>query len=177
MLSYTAMIPEENFGAVVLTNSESPAYIVLRNKILDVFLDAEKRDWNAEALERVKQNKIADADAEKKLESSRVQNTKPSLAVQDYAGTYSSKLYGDAAISEENGKLVLRLLPAPNFVADLEHWHYDTFQIKWRNSVTYNFPKGFVTFMINGKGKTEELKIDQPNSDFWFYELELKRTK
>ncbi|MBA3634115.1 MAG: hypothetical protein H0W58_15095 [Acidobacteria bacterium] len=25
--------------------------------------------------------------------------------------------------------------------------------------------------------KTDELKVDQPNNDFWFYELELKRTK
>lgn len=177
MLSYTALIPEENFGVVVLTNSESPAFVVLRNKILDVFLNAEKRDWNAEALERIKQNKINDAEEDKKLVASRVQNTKPSLALKDYVGTYSSELYGDATIAEENGQLVLRLVPAPNFVADLEHWHYDTFQIKWRKSVTYNFPRGFVTFTLDGKGKTDELKIDQPNSDFWFYELELKRTK
>lgn len=177
MLSYTALIPEENLGLVVLTNSESSAFVVLRNKILDVFLNAEKRDWNSEALERIKQNKINEAEEDKKLVASRVQNTKQSLALKDYIGTYSSELYGDATIAEENGKLVLRLVPAPNFVADLEHWHYDTFQIKWRNSVTYNFPRGFVTFTLDGKGKTDELKIDQPNNDFWFYELELKRTK
>ena len=86
-------------------------------------------------------------------------------------------MYGDVTIAEENGKLVLRLVPAPNFVADLEHWHYDTFQIKWRSSVNYNFPRGWVTFTIDKNGKTDQLKIDQPNNDFWFYELELKRTK
>ena len=95
----------------------------------------------------------------------------------NYAGIYSDKMYGDVAIAEENGKLVMRFLPSPNFVADLEHWHYDTWQIKWRQSVAYNFPRGFVTFTLDKNGKTEQLKVDQPNNDFWFYELDLKRTK
>jgi len=60
-------------------------------------------------------------------------------------------------------------------VADLTHWNYDTFEIHWRPSVAYNFPRGFVTFTIDKTGKTEMLKIDQPNNDFWFYELEFKR--
>lgn len=176
MISQTAMLPDENLGLVVLTNSETGVNTIMQNKIFDVFLNVTpKRDWSGERLERAKQFKVREAEADKKLEASRVQNTKPSLALKDYAGTYSSQLYGDATIAEENGKLVLRLVPAPNFVADLEPWHYDTFKIKWRSSVAYNFPKGFVTFTIDGKGKTDELKIDQPNNDFWFYELEFKR--
>jgi CubicO group peptidase (beta-lactamase class C family) len=178
MLSQTAMLPEENLGVVVLTNSEAGAYSLMVNKILDVFLDVTpKRDWSAERLERVKQNKAREAEADKKIVDARVKNTKPSLSLSNYAGKYSGELYGDATVTEENGKLVLRLIPAPNFVADLEHWHYDTFLIKWRPSVAYNFPRGFVTFTIDKTGAAGELKIDQPNNDFWFYELEFKRTK
>lgn len=177
MLSHTAMIPSENLGVVVLTNGETAAYQILRNKILDVMLDAPKRDWSAEGMNIVNAQKKAQADEDAKIDASRIQNTKPSLALKDYAGTYSSEMYGDVTIAEENGRLVLRMLPAPNFVADLEHWNYDTFQIKWRSSVSYNFPRGWVTFTLDGKGKTDELKIDQQNNDFWFYELELKRTK
>jgi hypothetical protein len=177
MISQTAMLPAENLGVVVLTNSESSASTYLRNKVLDVFTDSPARDWSAEALERVKQANAREAEEAKKIDASRVQNTKPSLDLKNYAGTYSSRMYGDVTITEENGKLVLRLVPAPNFVADLEHWHYDTFQIKWRSSVNYNFPRGWVTFTIDRNGKTDELKIDQPNNDFWFYELDLKRSK
>jgi CubicO group peptidase (beta-lactamase class C family) len=178
MISQTAMMPEENLGLVVLTNSETGAIGIMRNKIFDVFLDvAPQRDWNAENLERAKQNKAREAEEDKKLIEARVANTKPSLALKDYAGTYSGELYGDATVTEENGKLVLRLIPAPNFVADLEHWHYDTFLIKWRPTVAYNFPRGFVSFTIDKTGKADELKIDQPNNDFWFYELEFKRSK
>lgn len=177
MISQTAMLPQENLGVVVLTNSESSASAFLRNKIFDVFLDAPKRDWSAEALERTKKAETDEEKKEKEVDASRVQNTKPSLDLKSYAGTYSSEMYGDVTITEETGKLVLRLVPAPNFVADLEHWHYDTFQIKWRSSVNYNFPRGWVTFTLDGKGKTDQLKIDQPNNDFWFYELDLKRSK
>ena len=66
-------------------------------------------------------------------------------------------------------------MPAPNFVGDLEHWHFDTFRIKWRASIVYTFPKGFVTFTLNRQGKVDEIKIDVPNPDFEFKELELKR--
>lgn len=132
---------------------------------------------SAERLERAKQNKAKAAEEDAKLVASRAANTKSSLPLKNYAGNYADQLYGDAAVAEENGKLVLRFVQSPNFVADLEHWHYDTFQIKWRPSVAYNFPRGFVTFTIDKTGATDEMKIDQPNNDFWFYELNLKGTK
>lgn len=178
MISETALVPEENLGLVVLTNSESPVNVILQNKILDVMLGVSpKRDWSAEYLQRTKQGEQAAAEEDKKIVAARVPNTKPSLALANYAGTYNAPLYGDATVAEENGKLVLRFSHSKNFVADLEHWNYDTFQIHWRPSVSYNFPRGFITFTIDKNGKSDEMKIDQPNNDFWFYELEFKRSK
>ncbi|MCY7374423.1 MAG: serine hydrolase [Pyrinomonadaceae bacterium] len=176
MISQTAMMPSENLGLVVLTNSETGVNSIMMNKIFDVFLNVEPgRDWSAERMIRSNLNKAKDAEADMKIVASRVANTKPSLALKDYAGNYVDELYGDATVAEENGKLVIRLVQSPNFVADLEHWHYDTFQIKWRPSVSYNFPRGFITFTLDKSGKTDEMKIDQPNNDFWFYELHFKR--
>ena len=177
MISQTAMMPEENLGLVVLTNSETSVNTIMQNKIFDTMLGVPKRDWSAEIVERTKRGKITAAEEAKKIEAARVANTKMSLSLKDYAGNYIDQLYGDATVTEENGNLVLRFVQSPNFVADLEHWHYDTFQIKWRPSVAYNFPRGFVTFTIDKTGKTDEMKIDQPNNDFWFYELEFKRKK
>ncbi len=176
MLSFTVLIPEENVGFVVLTNNESPSFRIMMAKIRDVFVNAPKRDWNEEARTQDAKGKTDESAEAKKIDAARAQNTKPTLALGNYAGTYTSQMYGDVTIAEEKGKLVMRLGPAPNFVADLTHWHYDTFQIRWRPSVNYNFPRGFVTFTLDKDGKTDQLKIDQPNNDFWFYELELKRT-
>ena len=85
-------------------------------------------------------------------------------------------MYGDAAITVENGKLVLKFIPSPDFVADLEHWHYDTFLLRWRDQLAYPFPKGFVTFDLDSRGRIAGFKIDQPNNDFNFDELDFKRS-
>ena len=175
MISRVAMMPEENLGLVILTNSESALTTVLANKIFDVFLGVPKRDWSAEVMARSKRGEEDAKAAAKRLEDSRVPNTKLSLPTAAYAGTYSGAMYGDARVTEENGKLVLRLVPSPNFVGDLEHWHFDTFSIKWRDSIVYPFGPGFVSFIIDPQGKVSEMKLDVPNPDFDFKELEFKR--
>jgi len=177
MLSYTVLVPEENLGFVVLTNSESPAYQIMMNKIRDVMLETPASDYIQIAKDTLAAGKAAQADADKKVDAARLPNTKPSLPLSGYVGTYTSQMYGDVIVAEENGHLVMRLGPAPNFVADLEHWQLETWQIHWRPTVHYNFPRGFVTFTIDKNAKTEQLKIDQPNTDFWFYELDLHRSK
>lgn len=177
MLSYTVLIPEDNVGFVVLTNSEYPNFAIMMNKILDVMVGAPTRDFIGEALARDKKNKDDEAKEIAEVDAARMPNTKPSIALSGYAGTYTSQMYGDIVVSDEGDRLVMKMLPTPAYVADLEHWHLDTFRIKWRPSVGYNFPRGFVTFTIDKNGKTDQLKIDQPNNDLWFYELDLKRTK
>jgi CubicO group peptidase (beta-lactamase class C family) len=177
MLSYTVLIPEENAGFVVLTNNESPSFVIMMNKIRDVLVGAPKRDYNAEAVTQVAAGKKAVEDESKKTDAARIAGTKPSRDLAAYTGTFTSQMYGDVTIAEEGGKLVMRMVPTPTYVADLEHWHLDTWEIKWRPSVGYNFPRGFVTFVLDKNGKPVQLKIDQPNNDLWFYELELHRTK
>ena len=175
MVSRVAFMPEENLGVVILSNSETDIPNVLSNKIFDTFLGVPKRDWNADFLARTKQFLASQQAEAKKIESARVLNTKASLPLAAYAGVYGGLMFGDAKVEEENGKLVVRFVPSPRFVGDLEHWHFDTFRIKWRDSIVYPFQPGFVTFVIDNKGKVSEMKIDVPNPDFDFNELEFTR--
>lgn len=175
MLSQVGMIPSENLGVVVLTNSETPLGAVLVNRTFDTFLNVTPRDWAAEAVARINENKKVEAAEQSKIEASRIPDTKPSLPLASYAGRYTGALYGDANVTNENGKLVVRLAPAPAFVGDLEHWHHDTFRTRWRDSVAYPFQPGFVRFRLDARGTVEEMKLDVPNPDFDFTELEFKR--
>jgi CubicO group peptidase (beta-lactamase class C family) len=175
MTSRVALLPEENLGVVILTNSETPLQSFLWYKVFDVFTGAPPRDWSADYMARVKAAREREEAEAKKVEAARVPNTKPSLPLGSYAGTYGGQMYGDATVTEENGHLVVRLLPAPDYVGDLEHWHFDTFRIKWRESVVYPYPRGWVTFQLDPQGKVSEMKIDVPNPDFDFKELEFKR--
>jgi hypothetical protein len=74
----------------------------------------------------------------------------------------------------ENGKLVLQFLPAPDLKGDLTHWHFDTFIVKWHKQFPW-FDEGTVQFLMDANGKVVEMKIDVPNEDFWFTELEFKK--
>lgn len=176
MLSQVGMIPSERLGVIVLTNSETPLGSLLVNRIFDTFLNVSTpRDWSGEALARSRTGEANGKLEQAKLEAARVLNTKPSLATDAYAGRYTGALFGDALVANETGKLVVRLAPAPAFIGDLEHWHHDTFRIRWRDSVAYAFGAGFVTFVLDEKGKVAEMKIDVPNPDFDFKELEFKK--
>jgi CubicO group peptidase (beta-lactamase class C family) len=175
MTSRVALLPEENLGVVILTNSETPLQAFFYYKVFDLFTGAPARDWSADYVARVKAAREREEAETKRVEDARVPNTKPSLPLSTYAGTYGGQMYGDAKVTEENGRLVVRLLPSPAYVGDLEHWHFDTFRIKWRESVVYPYPRGWVTFHLDHQGKVSEMKIDVPNPDFDFKELEFKR--
>lgn len=176
MISQLAMVPAEKTGVVVLTNSESSASRFIRDRILEVLWGIEdRRDKSAEAVARKAASDQAAAKKREEQDAARHENTSTTIPVTGLVGTFQSQLYGDVTVAFEEEHLVLRLVPAPNFVADLEHWQYNTFVIRWRDSVKYDFPRGFATFTIDASGSPHQLIIDQPNDDFWFYELELFR--
>jgi len=170
IISYTCLVPEKNLGFVILTNCNSSLYYPLVFKILDTFLNGVEKDWSATFLANVEANKKADAEDALKKETERVKNTKPSLDLNKYAGTYSCDLYGNAKVEIINKVLTLDLVPAPLFVGTLTHWHYDTFQIEFKNFPS--LPKGFVNFTINQNAAVEKMRIDIENPDFDFKELD-----
>ncbi len=73
-----------------------------------------------------------------------------------------------------DGSLVLQFLPAAELVGDLRHLHYDTFIVEWRNQFPW-FGRGTVQFILDAAGQPVEMKVDVPNEDFWFNELEVLR--
>ncbi|MFP6737518.1 MAG: serine hydrolase [Planctomycetota bacterium] len=174
MYSGVMLVPEEKLGIVVLTNSMTGISHALILRMLDAYLGGGENDWAAELLPREKQGRRRKVQIQENLARSRVEGTKPSLKLAAYAGTYGGQLYGDAAIEMEKGRLVVRFKPAGDFVADLEHLHYDTFLLTWRKDFPW-FGKGTCRFLVDKGGRVEEMKIDVPNEDFWFTELEFKR--
>jgi CubicO group peptidase (beta-lactamase class C family) len=169
MYSQVVLVPEERLGLVVLTNSMTSIGSALKYVVADAFLGGETRDWSKDLLDRAARREKAHEEGLAKTERSRVANTKPSLRLEDYAGSYPSDLYGTAAVTLENGGLVLRLVPNPDLVADLTHWHFDTFHLRWRKPFPW-FADGKAQFVLDNAARVIELKLDVPNEDFWFWE-------
>ena len=167
MTSQVMLVPGERLGLVVLTNGESSLMTALGYRLLDTFFGAPPTDWvaafaQAEQLERAQADSIVRARA-----GSRDSLAGPSLPLGRYAGTYRDALYGDATITLENGRLVLRFSHSPAFVGDLEHWQYDSFIARWR---TAHIEDAHVTFALEPDGSIEQFKMEavSPLADFSF---------
>jgi CubicO group peptidase (beta-lactamase class C family) len=173
MISRTVLIPEDKLGFVILTNSINSIAGPLSYKILDTFFGAPDFDWSKTMLESSKKYEAKKKEQLAKIDSARVKNTKPSLALQQYTGTYGGDLYGNAQVTIEKDHLVVSFIPTATYIADLEHWNYDSFRIQMRDPSLSE--KGFVNFIIDEKGKCVEMKVDIPNPDFDFTELTFKR--
>jgi CubicO group peptidase (beta-lactamase class C family) len=172
--SKVILIPEAKVGAAALTNSDTAVADALANRAIDALLGLPPRDRSGEALARKRAADAAKRAARERADAARAKDSKPSLPLAQYAGRYGGDLYGDVAVAEEDGRLVLRFVPAPAFVADLEHWQYDTFRVRWRALNAY-VPDGWATFVLDRRGRPAELRVDCPNPDFDFTELELSR--
>ena len=174
MYSRVVMLPEKKLGVVVLTNSMTGISSAIANTIVDEYLTGKSKDWSGEGLKRdIERRKEFYARIQKAMTPKAV-GTKPSRDLKAYTGTFGGPMYGDATVTLEDGKLVLRLLPNKDLVADLKHMHYDTFAIHWRNDSAW-FGGGSALFVMNAAGDFEEIKLDVPNDDLWFYELELTK--
>jgi CubicO group peptidase (beta-lactamase class C family) len=151
-----AMLPEERFGVVLLTNQNGtglPNALMLR--LFDLQLKAPLKDWSGDGYTRLQAMMARGREAQQKAAGERAANTKPSLALSAYAGTYADSLYGNVVVKEENGKLQLTF--GPTWKAELEHYHYDSFRARFDTPVLPPVP---VTFRIGGNGKVESVVVD-----------------
>lgn len=155
MSALVTMIPEEKLGVVLLTNMNGTRLPhVLMYRVFDAFLGAKPRDWSAELLKTVRTSQAQAEEAAKKQTEARVKDTRPSLALNHYAGTYQDEMYGEFKVTESNGKLSASFGPA--FNGEMEHWHYETFRITWRDPTR---SKMLITFTLNEQGKASEAKV------------------
>ena len=170
MYSQVMMVPEENLGVVILTNSMTGISTALANTIVDEFLGGEKKDWLNPGLEQDCKNRSAFYERIQEATTPKTGGTSPSHELTSYAGIYRCPLYGDVTVSVEDEKLVLRLLPNAELIADLTHMQYDTWVIHWRKEFAW-FAEGTIQFLPDSHGVFQELRLDVPNDDLWFDEL------
>ena len=168
-----AIVPDKDLAVICLGNGESYSVFAITTEILDLYLGDGTADPVKDMLPRIAKR----TEREKKRVADRVaahvMKTKPSLAAASYTGTFTDKIYGDATITEKDGKLALSFAPAPElFTGALEHWHYDTFQ--WLHADPFLEP-GYITFSFDADHKVTGFKVDLNSPDFHFYKLDFKK--
>ncbi len=170
IISQMAIVPEDDLGVIVLTNKNSWLILPVLYQTLEAFLSGDFNNWSQRVL--AVRNMVDKAEDERirELEEKRIKKTKPTLEREAYTGTYHDGMYGDVIVFIDDKELKLQLVPAGKFLGDLSHYHYDIFEIEFKQFPS--LPKGLVTFTLNSGGEVDKLVIDVPNPDFDFTEME-----
>lgn len=155
MRAEVMLVPEEQLGFVVLTNSATNLPVALIYRLVDTYLGTPQRDWSATLLATAKRGTQRMADERRKLEAARATGTRPSVALEKYVGTYADSMYGAVNVTLDDGKLVVSF--GPQYIGELRHWQHDTFEAQWREEV---LGRQFVTFSIDPRGNVRTLELE-----------------
>jgi hypothetical protein len=155
------LLPDEKVGVYVMGNLDHAEFRhALMLKVMDLFAGTNggaARDWSAEFLPLYAGIRAEGEQARVAQEGKRVVGTRPSLAIAQYAGTYTHPAWGDLQVTLENGTLRARLGVGAQNSGPLEHWHYDTFRVMLgdgRGGASY------LTFVIDPQGKATKVLLD-----------------
>lgn len=168
-LSFVAFIPEARVGVAVLTNSETPMFQAAGWSLLDYALGSSPAfDFVGGFARLGERRNAALAQQRTATGAARDSLSKPSLALDKYAGIYEDAWYGDISVTLANGKLRMALGHTPQLQGDMVHWQHDTFIARWDDREMR--ADAFVTFQLNPDGSIDQVKLRaaDPETDFSF---------
>jgi len=169
MVTRTVLVPELQLGVAVFTNQEvGQAMNAVIYTVLDEAMGAGPVDW-VEALAAARRKQVAEAESQVKAEmAKRSVGTRPSLRQAAYAGRYRDAWYGDVVITEQDGKLRMRFTHTPWLEGTLEHFHHDTFLVRWDRR--WLLADAYLWFSLKPDGSIEEARMRavSPLTDFSF---------
>ena len=155
MVAIVGLLPAHDVGVVVLANRDhAELRHALMWRVFDAYLGAPARDWSSEVRTMYTELAAQGRRAAAERERGRIAGTSPSLALDEYAASYTDSLYGTAQVHHEDGTLVLDM--GPGRIGDLEHWHFDTFRARWRDP---ELGRSFVTFDLGHDGTVREMNL------------------
>jgi len=168
----TCIVPEEQLGIVILTNSDANwFYDILRKQIIEAYLNEPYRNLSDLYLERYNANKEKTAEELATYKTELAKQNKPTLDLYSYVGDYTNAVYGNMKINNEKGKLILHFQHHPTLTGTLEYLDKEEFLC------TYNIPtygvKKLPFKIVEGKVESITVKV----SDFVDYmEYEFKKS-
>ncbi len=158
MNSFIALVHEENLGVVILTNIFNDFMYALANHVIDSILGvSDEQDWQTKYLNEYEQRYREVKEKREEIHNSRVANTPASVPPDSLAGQYRDLLYGDVTVSVKDNNVSVIFWNDETLIADLEHWHYDTYRAVWRNPAQR---EKFVWFDLDKIGDVAYLNIE-----------------
>lgn len=147
-------------GIVILSNLiESQLPEALAWRFFDMYYGNPKRDWSAEALAAAKKAREKSEAEEPKAPA----EPEPALALDRYAGSYKSDIYGSVTVEKRPEGLSMVLGPKSARV-EMRHFDGNKFIASWRYFILKE-DAGFVTFDLAKDGSVAAMTVDMLNQD------------
>jgi CubicO group peptidase (beta-lactamase class C family) len=154
MSAIIGLIPDQRVGVYVLANLDhAELRHALMYRVFDLYGGNKQRDWSRELLDLYGGLEAQADSARRQQEQRRVAGTRPSLALDAYAGTYRNTTYGDAVVTVSDG--ALRFAFGSGRRGRLMHWQYDTFQAQWED---IRMSPSLVVFAPDGTGGVSSVR-------------------
>jgi hypothetical protein len=155
------LVPEKKLGVFVLCNMR-PSFLTeaVAKTALDVLLGLPSEDWVAFHKGELASMDLLIAAGRVKRANDRKVDTKPSLALKQYTGSYDERAYGRAEVLLEGEKLMVKW---GKFTCRLDHYHYDTFTavpVEPKDEiVSFDRSTFEVQFRLGSNGEVEGMKL------------------
>jgi CubicO group peptidase (beta-lactamase class C family) len=154
MSALIGLIPERRLGVYVLANLDhAELRHALMYRVFDMYSGNASRDWSKELLTLYAGLERQADSARRQQEQRRVADTRPSLPLERYAGTYTNATYGNAVVAVRDGTLHFSF--GKGRVGTLSHWHYDTFQARWGD---VRMDPSLIVFAPDGTGGVSSVR-------------------
>jgi hypothetical protein len=181
MTTFIMILPEQGLGVFASNNLLSPAPRAIVAELADKFLEGSSpeagKDWIAIISGVYQSRQAAGGEAVAEAESSRAADSRPSLSLERYTGTYRDPWYGDIHIDlKDDGRLWFRSERNEPLQGPLEHFQFDTFIARWTDRQL--MADAYVSFTLSPEGSVERIRMKavSPNTDFSydFHDLDLR---
>ena len=124
--SQVSLMPYDGIGAVVLVigNHAAPLYNVVSYAVYERLLGMSLTPWSERMLEIRLKGKEAGKAARARAGGERMAGTKPSHALEDYAGEFEHPTYGVLTVAKQDEGLLFEF---HKIRLPMSHFHYDRF--------------------------------------------------
>ena len=182
MLSKVTLIPDLNFGLVVLTNtSEGGAFVfeAVSRTIVDSYLGLDKMNWTEKIAAYANQYENKGDSVTTKVWETVKANRNIKVDAEKYTGIYEDKWFGKTEVFLKDGQLWFRSYRSPKLNGAMYYYKANTFAIKWEYKDLD--ADAFAVFCLDEEGKAQSIKMKgiSPNIDFSFdfQDLDLKKVE
>lgn len=181
MLSKTVLIPDQNLGIVVLTNTYldgAGLFMAVTQTLIDRYLELDDFDWTATYAQALKAKSNEAETVVNNIMKTAETADKSKVNFNDYTGQYQDPWFGTIEIYTDNDKLWFKALRSPKLKGEMLYYKANTFVCTWSDASLVD-ADAFVIFGLNEEGIAQKIHMKgiSPAIDFSYDFQDLNFTR